>query len=412
MDGALLLLGATGLVSGLGALEAIVHRRRIARIPIRIHVNGTRGKSGVTRLIAAGLRAGGVRTFAKTTGTLPQMILPDGSERPVFRPRGANVIEQVKILGEAVKHRPQALVLECMAVQPQLQSLCELDIVRSTHGVITNARPDHLDVMGPTARDVALALAGSTPIGGKLYTAEQDLLDVFRAAAADRKSALCSVDRAAFDQVTAAEMADFSYIEHRENVALALAVCCDLGIARSVALAGMYAATPDAGVMTTHRLDMCRWPAAFVNGFAANDPESTEHNWRLAISYFPELKQRIAVFNCRDDRTDRSQQMAHACADWPRADRYLLIGTGTQVFARSAAAAGIPRDRIESLEGASSEGILRRIAKRATEPCLVMGMANIGGPGLKLLGVLRAAEQAAAAPPVRPGDFSDVARAA
>jgi hypothetical protein len=41
-----------------------------------------------------------------------------------------------------------------------------------------------------------------------------------------------------------------------------------------------------------------------------------------------------------------------------------------------------------------------------------MGMANIGGPGLKLLGVLRAAEQAAAAPPVRPGDFSDVARAA
>ena len=34
-------------------VERLRHRRALAQIPLRIHVNGTRGKSSVTRLIAA-----------------------------------------------------------------------------------------------------------------------------------------------------------------------------------------------------------------------------------------------------------------------------------------------------------------------------------------------------------------------
>ena len=52
----------------LGLFEIFIHKKSIANIPIRIHVNGIRGKSSVVRLIAAGLREGGLRTFAKTTG--------------------------------------------------------------------------------------------------------------------------------------------------------------------------------------------------------------------------------------------------------------------------------------------------------------------------------------------------------
>ena len=55
MDASLLVAGAAGLVSSLGAIESWIHRRNLARIPIRIHVNGARGKSSVTRHIAAGL---------------------------------------------------------------------------------------------------------------------------------------------------------------------------------------------------------------------------------------------------------------------------------------------------------------------------------------------------------------------
>ena len=49
------------------------HAVRIARKKLAhvVHVNGTRGKSTVSRLIEAGLREGGMRVFCKTTGTDP-----------------------------------------------------------------------------------------------------------------------------------------------------------------------------------------------------------------------------------------------------------------------------------------------------------------------------------------------------
>ncbi len=40
----------------IGFIEARLHQNARSKIPIRVHVNGTRGKSSVTRLIAAGLR--------------------------------------------------------------------------------------------------------------------------------------------------------------------------------------------------------------------------------------------------------------------------------------------------------------------------------------------------------------------
>ena len=160
------LAATTGLLIGGGVAELAVHRRNLRQIPIRIHVNGTRGKSSVARLIAAGLRNAGQRTCCKTTGTLPRMIMPDGSEYPVFRPAKANVIEQIRIVAAAAEINADALVLECMALIPSLQWLCEDKLVRATHAVITNAREDHLDVMGPGGRDVALALAGMVPVGG------------------------------------------------------------------------------------------------------------------------------------------------------------------------------------------------------------------------------------------------------
>ena len=108
MDGTMLVAAGTLCLSSLGILESYLHRRRLNNIPIRIHVNGTRGKSGVTRLIAAGLRAGGIRTCAKTTGTLARMIFPDGSEYPVFRPSRANVKEQLRVVRAASRCRAEA----------------------------------------------------------------------------------------------------------------------------------------------------------------------------------------------------------------------------------------------------------------------------------------------------------------
>src|SRR6266704_4796815 len=77
-------LAACVLWMGLAAWR---HRRHLRAVPVRIHVAGTRGKSTTTRLIAAGLRAGGRRVVAKTTGAQPRLSHPDGREVP-WRRRG------------------------------------------------------------------------------------------------------------------------------------------------------------------------------------------------------------------------------------------------------------------------------------------------------------------------------------
>lgn len=389
MEGTMLLAGGALALTSLGLLESWQHRQRLRQIPIRIHVNGTRGKSSVTRLIAAGLRAGGVRTCAKTTGSLARMIMPDGSEYPLFRPARANVIEQKRVVRTAAQHGAEALVIECMAVQPVLQSLCELKLVQATHGVITNARADHLDVMGPTVRDVARALAGSMPVRGKMYTTEQRCLDVLRSAARDRKSALVPVGDDEVAGVTWDDVQAFPYIEHPENIALALRVCCEFGISRRVALRGMWSATPDPGAMNLYEVNEAQRKVIFVNGFAANDPESTGQNWNMVVDRFRAVERRIAVVNCRADRTDRSLQLADACLRWKPADHYLVIGSATDAFARRATHHGLDRLRITCAERASAPDLYRTLERVSGSSALVMGMGNISGPGMELLDLFR-----------------------
>ena len=76
-----------------GFIENYYHNKSLDKIPTRIHVNGARGKSSVTRLIAAGLRAGGVSTMAKTTGSAPRIIDKNGIDTVLkdIRSRGIKV---------------------------------------------------------------------------------------------------------------------------------------------------------------------------------------------------------------------------------------------------------------------------------------------------------------------------------
>lgn len=43
------------------------------------------------------------------------MILPDGTEYPIYRPSTPNVLEQLRIVDTAAAYGAQALVVECMA---------------------------------------------------------------------------------------------------------------------------------------------------------------------------------------------------------------------------------------------------------------------------------------------------------
>ncbi|MBN2159475.1 MAG: poly-gamma-glutamate synthase PgsB [Spirochaetes bacterium] len=369
----------------LGTVEYAYHLKNLNAIPIRIHVNGTRGKSSVTRLIAAGLREGGIRTFAKTTGSLPRMIMHDGTEYPVFRQSKPNIIEQVRIVAFAARNGATALVMECMALQPYLQKLCELKLIRSTIGVITNVREDHLDVMGPRERDVALAILSTTPAGRPLFTCERDYPNEFEAVCRKRGATLTEISDGEINSVSDEDLAGFRYVEHRDNIALALAVCEKVGVPREAALRGMKKAAPDVGAMSDLRLDFFGRRINFVNGFAANDPESTGMIWSMAVDRHPDVDARIMIINSRIDRPDRSRQIGTALAGWPRADRYILIGSGSYFLARYAVKAGVEARFFTNAEDLTTEVLFEEILKYCKRSTLVIGIGNMAGPGLEIM---------------------------
>ena len=240
--GGCLLLLLAGLVEQRG------HHRRLTSIPQRIVVNGIRGKSSITRLCAGALRGGGLRTVAKTTGTAARFVLPDGTEEPIHRKFGlANIVEQIGIIRRAAASQPDVLVIECMAVLPELQEINERKLVRSTICVISNVREDHLDEMGPTLDDVARSLSRSMPVGGVCVTAERERLHILQEEADKRNCELVAVDP---ESVRDEEMERFRWITFKENVAIALGVATLCGVARGEAMAGMVAARPDPGTVT------------------------------------------------------------------------------------------------------------------------------------------------------------------
>ena len=154
-------------------IEFQSHKNNLSKIPIRIHVNGSRGKSSVVRLIASGLRAGGLKTIGKTTGTSPRIIDENGDDKYIHRLRSASIGEQISLIRYFSKLKPDALVIECMAVNPQYQWVSEQKIIKSTIGVLTNVRPDHIDEMGMSMNQITKSMANTVPFNGIMVTSEK-----------------------------------------------------------------------------------------------------------------------------------------------------------------------------------------------------------------------------------------------
>lgn len=379
------------MLTALGIWEMARHRLTRRRVPVRIHVNGSRGKSSVTRLIAAGLMEGGIRTLTKTTGSAARVILPDGRESPVRRRGAPNIREQLRIFRRAASERAEAIVLECMAVRPDLQWTCEHHIVGATIGVITNVRPDHLEAMGPRIEDVAASLAGTVPRKSLLVTAEDDFADFFARRA---RSAGSRFRRTLPEEVSADELAGFDYVEFAENLSLALAVCAEAGVGREVALRGMYKVKPDVGalvpmVWSEPSPEGGERRVEFVNLFAANDPESTAFVWEHL--HLPDYEDEVvALVNIRADRMRRSKDLAPLFGKRIRAAHYVVVGEQTDVFADILRREGVERGRIVDLGGKGAAAIWERLMGLSGDRARIVGLGNIGGVGVALLDLVEA----------------------
>jgi poly-gamma-glutamate synthase PgsB/CapB len=323
------------ILIGFGLIESYFHRLALAQLPIRIHVNGSRGKSSVTRLIAAGLRSSGMRTIAKTTGTAPRVIDESGKDRVIHRLRSASIGEQVRLLRNFSKQKPQAVVIECMAVNPQYQWISEHKMINSTISVMTNVRPDHIDEMGLTLKDNAMSLSNTIPFNGKMVTVAGDVnLDgcinevdteinkIFRNVASKRNS---EFHESSINDVPEDVMGKFKYLEHVDNVSLALKVCELSGVDTEQALKGMVNVQPDLGATVIWELQFSNIKVHFVNLLAANDPEST-------FKIYNQLKSQIenspvCIFlNTRNDRRYRTNQLLDLIFNYIQPEALIVRG--------------------------------------------------------------------------------------
>jgi len=362
-------LTAAGLLAAILIYLALEQRRALRNrktLQHVIHVNGIRGKSTVTRLIDAGLRAGGFRVLCKTTGTVPMVIGTDGAARPLHRRGRANIREQLDILRMAARENARILVLECMAVDPALQYVTQHKMVRADIGVITNVRLDHTAEMGETLEEICDSLSNTIPKDGILFTADGRF---FGQIARNGEPLGCRT-------ILALPEGDEPEVDFPENLALALAVCRHLGIAKETALEGMLRYRRDPYALSLHRLP---GGGLFVNGLSINDPQSTRLVYeRLAKRLDWGGGELILLINNRPDRGYRTEHMTMVAQALQPA-RVWLLGASRRSAARTIAKK-VPQAAI-SLFSQAGDLPLDQVAQGT----VVFAVGNVAGPGHELM---------------------------
>lgn len=349
------------------------------RIGWRVHVNGIRGKSTVTRYVAAIFRAAGYRTYGKTTGSAARIIRPDGGDVDVGRRGFANVNEQVRILWQFSREQAEAAVMECMAVNPIYAEWLESKVMCSNLAILTNVRLDHMDYLGSTLPEIARSLARATPKSSLLITAEEDpqLQQILHAEAERRGSELLIADPGS---VNSGRLAGFNHFAIEANVAIGYLVAERLGLEREQALMAMQNAAPDPGAFRLQQIERQQRQITWANLFAVNDRESFVNLCHRLFEQHPR-HQRVVILNNRHDRQARVQLFAELAVQLAFD---LVVSFGdfeaevNQVLARHHWL-GLNLGNSSAYRDAPGEDLLTQILAATSEdkPLLLIGTVNI-----------------------------------
>lgn len=132
--------------------DPVRFRKRISGIPLRILVEGTRGKTSTVILLEEELRARGFRTLAKVTGHDP-MFIWNGTRIPIIRDNVIPLLDFDNVPG-ILDFDCDVLILENQAITPYTMRYIHA-LIDPQHVLIPNIRVDHTEGLGETLREMA-----------------------------------------------------------------------------------------------------------------------------------------------------------------------------------------------------------------------------------------------------------------
>ena len=290
--------------------ERISLNRRILSIPLRICVTGTRGKSTIVRYLAAILREDGRVVLAKTSGSQPRYLLPDGEEADIPRRGGTSVIEQKNLVKKAADLQVDILIAEIMSIFPENHYVEAQQLIKPGLVVLTNTRCDHTDLMGQTEDEIATVLAQDIPQKAKLFVSAAENRPIYRKTVKNAGGELIEVQAdisdSLFQLVPKLKKTEFS-----SNLDLVYAVGNHLNISEKNISNGILKANHDIGKLKIWRYRCLKKNITvyFVNGFAANDPLSTFEVIKKIKEILPFTCEKLIGFlNISSYRADRTLQ--------------------------------------------------------------------------------------------------------
>lgn len=374
------------LILGIGIslvfyIEHQTHQNKINKIERRVHVNGIRGKTSVTRLLAAVLRDSEKKAFGKVTGTNARLINHQGEDTTVTRRGPANVFENVKTIKNHIPEDAHSIVFECMAIKPEYQKFLEEKVINSHVGVITNIREDHMEELGYTLEEIAKSLSGSIPRNGHLVCGESNpkIQEILKEECAKKKTVFVN----ALDyKISDNYHKNFPYYEHKENMSIGLAVADIYNIPRNQALAAMKTTRPDSGVLEIKEFSVDNNQVTWCNLFAINDRESTIKNFQDLEKLHNKKQQKkvVAILNNRSDRPDRAQQFIDIVKNDLRVDLVVTFGDFEKQALRQLKGHKevLPMASVKDLSG--KEILQKIIATTGSQEIMLYGLANIHTP--------------------------------
>ena len=362
--------------------------KTVRSIPLRICVTGTRGKSSVARLIAACLREAGFTVLARTTGSKPVIIFPDGKEREIHRRGSASILEGKRLLKFGAELKVDALVSELMSIHPECSFVESVQMFNPHILVITNVRLDHIAQMGSSKQEIVRCFASLFPEKGTVFVPQEEFSPVFEKAAEEMSTRLIQVDRDSFQEFTRRSEEGILPYEFEENVRLVFALAEFLKMDREIVLRGLKKVQPDFGSLKMWTMNVGVPPQHWnlVSCFAANDPDSTRRVLsRLMIKKSLEEKEKVGLLSLRRDRGDRTIQWLRSLNEnsFPEFRKIFLSGEHASAFKKRLKIS----NEMESfvLKSRAPKKILEEISEIITAEAVLIGMGNMGGAGKRLV---------------------------